>query len=183
MVVTLDKGSITKGVVDLNNETTGIIASIGDLILNNPPAALAELRGSEQYPELEGSVAFYPDSQGVLVLTAVTGLPVSEEACGGTVFGMHIHEGESCSGNETDPFADAGAHYNPGECQHPEHAGDMPPLFSNGGSAWNAVLLSKFGVDEVIGKTVIVHGKYDDFETQPSGDSGMRIACGVIVGL
>ena len=96
---------------------------------------------------------------------------------------MHIHEGESCSGNENDPFADAGAHYNPGDCPHPQHAGDLPPLFASGGSAWNAVLLNRFGIDEVIGKTIIIHQKYDDFESQPSGDSGLKIACGVIAGL
>ena len=161
----------------------GVIEGIAELILNNPPEAIAQIRGSEQYPDIEGTVAFYSDSEGVLVLTAVTGLPLPPEECGNTVHGMHIHEGGSCTGNENDPFADAGTHFNPGECPHPEHAGDLPPLFANSGSAWNAVLLSRFSIDEVIGKTVIIHEKYDDFETQPSGDSGAKIACGVIVGL
>ena len=43
--------------------------------------------------------------------------------------------------------------------------------------------MNRFGVDEVIGKTIIIHQKYDDFESQPSGDSGLKIACGVIAGL
>ena len=168
---------------NFQGNTSGVIEGIAELILNNPPTAIAQIRGSEQFPDIEGTVAFYADNEGVLMLAAVTGLPVPTEECGNTVHGMHIHEGESCTGNENDPFADAGAHYNPGECPHPEHAGDLPPLFAGNGSAWNAVLLSRFGIDEVIGKTIVIHQKYDDFETQPSGDSGAKIACGVIVGL
>ena len=174
-----NNGSFSGG----ENNSVGVIESVAQLILENPPQALAQIHGSEQYPDIEGTVAFYADNEGVLVLTAVTGLPVSTEECGNTVHGMHIHDGESCTGNENDPFADAGAHYNPGDCPHPEHAGDLPPLFASNGSAWNAVLLNRFSIDEVIGKTIIIHQKYDDFESQPSGDSGLKIACGVIAGL
>jgi Cu/Zn superoxide dismutase len=174
-----NNGSLNGG----TDKFPGVIESIADLILENPPQALAQVRGSAQYPDIEGIVAFYPDNEGVLVLTAVTGLPAPTGECGNTVHGMHIHDGGSCSGNENDPFAEAGTHYNPGDCPHPEHAGDLPPLFASDGSAWNAVLLGRFGIDEVIGKTVVIHQKYDDFETQPSGDSGLKIACGVIVGL
>ena len=80
-----------------------------------------------------------------------------------------------------DPFADAGAHYNPHNCRHPYHAGDMPPLFSNGGFAWMAFYTERFKTDEIIGRTVIIHDLSDDFTTQPSGNSGKKIACGEIV--
>ena len=56
----------------------------------------------------------------------------------------------------------------------------MPPLFSNKGYAFMIFLTDRFKVDEIIGKTVIIHSMPDDFKTQPSGDSGMKIACGVI---
>lgn len=79
-----------------------------------------------------------------------------------------------------DPFADAMSHYNPNDCEHPHHAGDLPPLFGNDGFALLLFLTSRFSVDEIIGKTVIIHDQPDDFTTQPSGNSGTKIACGVI---
>lgn len=79
-----------------------------------------------------------------------------------------------------DPFADAMPHYDPNGCEHPHHAGDLPPLFENNGFALSLVLTDRFSVDEVIGRTVIVHADPDDFTTQPSGNSGEKIACGVI---
>ena len=64
---------------------------------------------------------------------------------------------------------------------HPEHAGDFPPLLSCGGAAWMAVYTNRFYPEEVIGRTVIIHGGVDDFHTQPLGNSGEMIACGQIV--
>ena len=93
---------------------------------------------------------------------------------------MHIHEGAECYGNNHDPFADAGMHYNPYDCAHPYHAGDLPPLFSAHGIAWEAVLTDRFTVEEIIDRTVIIHAMPDDFKSQPSGNSGEKIACGVI---
>ena len=84
------------------------------------------------------------------------------------------------TGNEDDPFADAKTHYNPKSCPHPYHAGDLPPLFSANGYAYSAVLTDRFTVDEIIGKTVVIHSSPDDFTTQPSGNAGRKIACGVI---
>jgi Cu-Zn family superoxide dismutase len=107
-------------------------------------------------------------------------LPSKEGACGGGIYGMHIHEGSLCSVNEKDPFADAGSHYNPKKCPHPYHAGDLPPLFADNGYAWFSFLTQRFDVNEVIEKTVIIHSQPDDFTTQPSGNSGAKIACGVI---
>jgi len=103
-------------------------------------------------------------------------------ACSAPVFGFHIHGGSSCSGNRTDPFAAAGEHYNPRGCEHPFHAGDMPPLFGNNGYAFQIFLTDRFSVNEIIGKTVIIHSGPDDFASQPGGNSGERIACGQIVG-
>ena len=71
-------------------------------------------------------------------------------------------------------------HYNPHGCDHPYHAGDLPPLFETSGLALSAFLTDRFTVDEVIGRTVIIHDQPDDFTTQPSGNSGTKIACGVI---
>lgn len=78
------------------------------------------------------------------------------------------------------PFPLSGAHYNPGECEHPHHAGDLPPLFGCNGYAVSIFLTDRFLVDDVIGKTLILHDRPDDFKTQPAGDAGEKIACGVI---
>ena len=72
-------------------------------------------------------------------------------------------------------------HYNPGNKSHPQHAGDLPPLLSDAGEAWMSVYTSRFFPEDVIGKTVVIHDRPDDFHTQPSGDSGEKIACGKIV--
>lgn len=59
----------------------------------------------------------------------------------------------------------------------------MPPLFSNRGYAWQGFYTDRFTPWEVMGRSVIIHAKRDDFTTQPSGDAGDRIGCGVIRGL
>jgi len=115
-----------------------------------------------------------------VVMTEVMGLPYTPGKCNERVFAMHIHAGESCTGNREDPFADTGGHYNPDNCPHPQHAGDLPPLFGNKSYAWSATLTGRFVLNDIIGKTVIIHVDRDDFTTQPSGDSGEKIACGVI---
>lgn len=148
--------------------------------LRNPPYAEAIMKGSSDCSELSGRVRFYRTQFGVLVAAEVFGLPTSTSECDNRVFGFHIHEGEECSGNSSDPFAGAMAHYNPHDCKHPHHTGDLPPLFENNGYTFNIFLTNRFEINEIIGKTVIIHSNPDDFTTQPSGASGSKIACGVI---
>lgn len=88
--------------------------------------------------------------------------------------------GTSCTGNSNDEFANAKAHYNPKNCPHPYHAGDLPPLIENNGYSYMSVFLNKFKVKDIIGKVIIIHDMPDDFTTQPSGNSGTKIACGEI---
>ena len=150
-------------------------------LLRQSPQALAVIRGSAGYPDIRGDVRFYQMHRSVLVVAEVTGIPAPEEACSSPVFGFHIHEGEECSGNKEDPFANAKMHYNPKNCPHPYHAGDLPPLFGNQGYAFSAFVTDRFSVREILGKTMIIHSRPDDFKTQPSGDSGEKIACGKII--
>lgn len=143
------------------------------------PQARALLMGDRGHPDLRGEVRFYQTIRGSLVVSEFTGLPRGGGcACG--VFGFHIHEGGMCRGDAADPFAMAGGHWNPGGCLHPCHAGDMPPIFGNRGSAFSAFLTERFQVREVLGKTVILHAMPDDLRTQPAGASGRKIACGEI---
>lgn len=149
-------------------------------LFSDVPDATAFIRGSEKYPLLKGVAQFYQQPHGVLVVIEVMGLPTSMEICGGGIHAVHIHEGASCSGNETDPFADVGMHYNPSGCAHPEHAGDLSPIFENEGYGLSVFYTNRFKVNEILGKTVIIHEKTDDFHTQPSGNAGEKIACGEI---
>ena len=150
-------------------------------LLKMPPNAHATIKGGPGYPNINGMVFFYQAADGVLLLAQVRGLPQGTEPCSSNVFGFHIHEGSSCTGNAEDPFANAGSHYNPHNCPHPAHAGDLPPLFGNHGFAFMAFVTDRFSVNEVIGRTVIIHLSPDDFTTQPSGNSGKNIACGQIM--
>lgn len=144
------------------------------------PQAAAGITGSMGYSDISGTVRFYQTRAGVIVLAEVSGLPQSNHPCQERIFGFHIHEGTDCGGNMDDPFANAMAHYNPGGCEHPYHAGDLPPLFGNNGFALSLCLTNRFSVNEVIGKAIIIHDQPDDFTTKPSGNSGKKIACGVI---
>lgn len=149
-------------------------------VLSRRPDAKSEIMGSCEYSSISGLVRFYQLRQGVVVVTEVNGLPDTNEVCMSPVFGCHIHSGCCCTGNSADAFADAEAHYNPDCCEHPYHAGDMPPLFGNHGYAFSIFLTDRFCVEELLGRTVIVHLHPDDFHSQPAGNSGMKIACGVI---
>ncbi len=151
------------------------------LNIKKRPYAFAKIKGSNDYPQINGTVYFYKVQAGILVCMQLNGLPVSDKICKKPIFAVHIHSGDSCTGNDTDPFANAKTHYNPNGCSHPYHAGDMPPIFGANGFGFSAFLTNRFSAQEIIGKTVIIHSAPDDFTTQPSGNSGIKIACGVIL--
>lgn len=151
-------------------------------LLGRRPQAWAFVQGSNDYPTVRGDVRFYQTTFGVVVVTEMMGLPDTGAACAAPIYACHIHEGGACTGNSADPFADVGTHYNPDGCPHPYHAGDLPPLFSAGGYAYSVCLTDRFTVDEIVGRAVIIHAGLDDFTTQPSGNAGQKMACGVIVG-
>lgn len=151
-----------------------------ETVLYQMPKAYARFEGAPDFSSISGIVRFYTVNNGVLVNAEVYGLPSDASPCAPYIHGFHIHEGAGCSGTDANPFANAGGHYNPHACQHPEHAGDMPPLFSDNGSAWMLYFTRRFTIPEILGRTVIIHEDPDDFHTQPSGNSGKMIACGVI---
>ena len=136
-------------------------------------SAIAHVSGGEDYPELRGTVHFFPRCVGTLVVADINGLPNSETG----FFAFHIHEGDNCCGSG---FPNTGSHFNPEKAAHPQHAGDLPPLLSDTGRAYSQVLTGRFCVSDIIGRTVVIHSGPDDFTTQPSGNAGKKIACGVI---
>ena len=138
------------------------------------PDAVARIRGGVDAPTLNGEVRFYQERGNVLVVADISVMPT----CGRTgFFALHIHDGDSCGG---EGFAQTGGHYNPKGVDHPYHAGDLPPLMRYCDRAFMAVRTDRFYVQEVIGKTVVIHDGPDDFHSQPAGNAGMKIACGVI---
>jgi Cu-Zn family superoxide dismutase len=141
--------------------------------------AVAMVEGLGEH-RVKGKVTFTQKGDGVEIKGEFTGLKPGEH-------GFHIHEFGDCS------MADgkcAGGHFNPNGGKHagPEdpgrHAGDLGNLKadSTGKASFEMVdtMLSLSGANSVIGRSVIIHAKPDDMKTQPSGDSGDRIGCGVI---
>lgn len=131
------------------------------------PMAVACVRGESN---IRGVVRFFHCADGVMLVAEIFGLQDG-------FHGFHIHEGSDCGGKD---LADTKGHYNPGGLEHPDHAGDLPSLLSCDGRAYLAVKTNRFRVCDVIGRTVVIHSGRDDFTTQPAGDSGKKIACGVI---
>jgi superoxide dismutase, Cu-Zn family len=156
-----------------------------------PPPDHASAAGNQHrvnlMPGLGGQVAGALDlvsSDGAVVVTGlITGLAPDSE------HGFHIHEKGDCSSPD---FKSAGEHFNPTMEPHgnpatpPHHLGDVPNVKANneGKADVNArvegVTLGDGGANDVVGKAFVVHAKLDDYMTQPSGNSGDRIACGVI---
>lgn len=141
------------------------------------PAAVAQVQGGDAAPELTGTVSFFPSGTNTMVIADIQNLPQNNKPCQSGIFGFHIHEGISCEGEE---FSNTKGHFNPKNCPHPYHAGDIPPLFQCNNRAFMAFLTDRFQIKDIIGKTVVIHSNPDDFTTQPSGNSGNKIACGVI---
>ena len=130
---------------------------------------------------VSGKITFMETEGGVRVIALISGLQPN------TKHGFHIHEYGDCSAIDG---ASAGGHFNPSNTSHGgpmdkmRHEGDLGNLEAdaNGNAAVDYVdpMLTLRGEDSIIGLSVIVHQKEDDLKTQPTGNSGPRIACGVI---
>ena len=130
-----------------------------------------------------GTLTLTDTPQGIMVMGNLTGLTPGEH-------GVHIHTVGQCQ----PPFTSAGAHWNPTNRQHgslnPQgpHLGDMPNITVAADSSASVHLTTATGgtlhganlVMDVDGASVVVHTKADDLRTDPSGNSGDRVACGVV---
>lgn len=166
---------LTLRLIKRDNKMLSLWNQVLDQVEHQAPVVCAYIRGSKDYPDIKGMLLIYRLGNQSLVAVTVKGLPKEG------FLGFHIHEGKACTGNEQDPLSNVGAHYNPGKEEHPNHAGDLPPLLSNHGTALLFFLTDRFTPEEVVGKTVIIHSMADDFHSQPSGNSGMKLACGQIM--
>ena len=141
------------------------------------PVAVAEIHGNSDNPNLTGMALFYPAAMsGIFIQVEVLNLPDKNLPDSSGFFGMHIHEFGDC----TDNFDKTGMHYNPTNVQHPDHLGDLPPLLSHNGYAWCEFYDGRLSFADIIQKSLVIHSQKDDFTTQPAGNAGTKIGCGVI---
>jgi superoxide dismutase, Cu-Zn family len=140
-------------------------------------ATLAATAGNQA----SGTVSFVKRGDKVRVSAKVAGLSPGPH-------GFHIHEKGDCSAPDA---MSAGGHFNPSSKPHGDpaaadhHAGDMPMLTAD--ATGNATLEATIdavsigsGAGDIVGRAVVIHKDADDFKTQPTGNSGARVACGVI---
>lgn len=147
--------------------------------------AKAIIKGGLIYPDINGMVLFTQYRDAVEVNVKVHNLPEFVRTKGLTVgpFGFHIHNGKNCEvGTIDDQFPLVGSHYNPADQPHGNHAGDLPVLMPlKDGTALMKFYTDKFIIADIIGLTILIHQSPDDYRTEPSGNSGIKIACGVIL--
>jgi Cu-Zn family superoxide dismutase len=130
--------------------------------------------------DVSGAVYFTKKSDGVEVSAVIEGLKPGKH-------GFHIHELGDCTAPDA---ASAGGHYNPGGNPHAgpsdakKHMGDMGNLEADSSGKAGYERLDRDmvlnGPDAIVGRAVIVHAGEDDLKSQPSGNAGGRLACGVV---
>jgi Cu-Zn family superoxide dismutase len=155
---------------------------------NTAASAEATAGAAVQLSPTQGNTA----NGGLRLAASGTGIKISGMVQGlkpDSEFGFHFHEKGDCSAPDA---ASAGAHFNPTSQDHgnpsaqPHHAGDMLNVKSDAQGVAEVsidnpdVSLQTGQPNDIIGKALVLHAKPDDYKTQPSGDSGDRIGCGVV---
>lgn len=153
----------------------------GEMMPGGGPMAMAKLEATKGNTA-SGTVMFHQQGEQVMLHARVEGLKPGQE------HGFHIHEKGDCSSGDG---MSTGGHFNPGAKPHgahdsaEHHAGDLPALKADAQGRVDAKFMLGgiavgSGAADVVGKGLIVHAMPDDYKTQPTGNSGARIACGVI---
>jgi Cu-Zn family superoxide dismutase len=148
-------------------------------VADDAQKAVAILQPSSN-SKVTGTVTFTKSGDEVKVVADITGLTPGKH-------GFHIHEFGDCTAPDA---MSAGGHFNPSKHDHgapdvtDRHDGDMGNIEADSsGKAhldYTDKVMKLSGPTSIIGHSVIVHEKVDDLKTQPTGDSGARLACGVI---
>jgi Cu-Zn family superoxide dismutase len=139
-------------------------------------AMLRPLQGSG----VQGRVTFIQEGSSIRIVAEVTGLSPGKH-------GFHIHEFGDCTAPDG---MSLGSHFNPGNTMHAgpddkeRHVGDLGNLDADrsGKAVYNRLdtRISLSGRNSILGRSIVIKVKADDFKTQPGGAAGARIACGVI---
>ncbi|MBB5887015.1 superoxide dismutase family protein [Xanthomonas sp. LMG 8992] len=142
-------------------------------------AVLAPASGSL----VSGKLSLVPAPGGVRITGTLGGLQPNRS------FAFHVHERGDCSAADA---SSAGGHFNPLGAPHgragngPHHAGDMDNLNANAdGTAQidvllHGVVLGGGAANDIVGRALVAHADPDDYRSQPAGNAGARVACGVI---
>ncbi|MDB5928366.1 MAG: copper/zinc superoxide dismutase family protein, partial [Polaromonas sp.] len=153
----------------------------GLLGVQRPPSATVQLH-SASGSGAGGLVSFVQNGDSVTVSGTARGLKPDRE------HGFHVHENGDCASPDA---MSAGGHFNPGGQPHGSHAfaihhaGDLPSLKSDvqGNAAFSFTSKSisvVSGINSIVGRSLIIHQGADDYTSQPAGNAGPRLACGVI---
>jgi Cu-Zn family superoxide dismutase len=148
---------------------------------DDPPRATAALQPTKGNKAF-GEATFEQVGDKVRVVVFAQNLPADRE------LGFHIHEAGDCSSGDG---MSAKGHFNPHGKQHgnpssaERHAGDLPSLkVGKDGRAKIDVTVESIsigqGAGNIVGRGLIIHAQADDYKTQPTGNAGARVACGVI---
>jgi len=151
------------------------------------PAIAADARATAKLAPTQGSlvtgtVVFEQRGERVVVTAEIAGLTPGAE------HGFHVHEKGDCSAPDA---TSAGGHFNPAGKPHgrypdaARHGGDLPNLKSDASgrarySAETTLLTVAAGPASIVGRGMVVHRDPDDYKSQPAGNAGPRLACGVI---
>jgi superoxide dismutase, Cu-Zn family len=170
----------------MNRARYALISAIGLAMLVAAPVqgraqdAVAELIDGKANPV--GTAQLNQLEEGVQIVVAVSGLPAGKHA-------LHIHETGACE----PPFESAGGHFNPTDAEHGwdspggPHAGDLPNIYVGEGAVQVEYITDRVTLEEGEtslfdddGSALVIHEGQDDYVSEPAGDAGNRLACGVI---
>ena len=162
--------------------SAAVVASLaGCAGYSSGPSATAKLEPTRGNTAA-GTVTFVQWGEVVKVSGSISGLKPGAE------HGFHVHEKGDCSSGDG---LSAGGHFNPGGKPHghhgmgEHHTGDLPSLKADASGVAAIHFESRTvrvgsSANDIVGKGLIVHRDPDDYKTQPTGNSGPRVACGVI---
>jgi Cu-Zn family superoxide dismutase len=169
--------AVTAGLLLLTGVTTVLAGSASTF--ETTEQAIAVLHPTEK-SNVSGTVSFTQTAGGVQVSAKISGLALGKH-------GFHIHQFGDCSAPDG---TSAGGHYNPdghphaGPYSKKRHMGDLGNLEAEPSGRAQYLRLDKYltldGPKSIIGRAVIVHAREDDLTSQPTGNAGGRMACGVI---
>lgn len=141
--------------------------------MQQQPSATAQVTGLQD-STITGTLTFTADATGGLTISGqISGLKPGQH-------GIHVHNGTSCQ--------EPGTHLNPTNAPHAgpdstnRHLGDLGNIEAGQDSTANVQIMASniTSLDQIMNKPIVIHSGQDDFKTQPSGNSGTPVACGMI---
>ncbi len=172
---------IKSALLALSMVSAVVLPACQGINIGQHPHASAQMQARSQ-SQVQGLVTFKKAAQGLRVAVHLTGLTPHQ------THAIHVHANGDCSALDA---TSAGGHFNPdnqihGQMEGAHHAGDLPNITANAqGQASIEFVIKDLSLDngvlaDIKGRSVIVHERADDYQSQPAGNAGKRIACGVI---